>query len=624
MEAKPWSFLSVLEPKSCYEVPLYQRQYVWDQADQWEPLWEDISRKFEESLNNVNNAPPHFLGAIVVDQEQTKMGELKRHLIIDGQQRLITFQVFLAAFRDFSKFNNFEELANELDEFIFNRGMMSDPEKEKYKVWPTDRDKELFNDVITTRSLDELKKKYPLIRRKYQRQPDPRPLLVDCYIFFYDKISEFFNASIEDSPYNKAPLKSRVETAFHTLSSALQVVVIELSNLDDPQVIFETLNARGYPLLPSDLLRNFIFLRARHEGLKTQEVYKDYWEEFDEDFWRQEISQGRTTRPISDLFMQHFLTAQTARDISVKHLYIEYKNWATKENPFPTVQKELEAIADYRTAYRRLIEPQTQDPISHIAKFLRIFDMSTAYPPLLNILNAKLKEENLIKIGIVLESYLVRRTIIGLSTKNLNRIFLGLASHVKSKGANFENVVEYLSSRGGESGEWPNDERFLQGWMNSPIYSSIEPKKIVHLFMHLNSYYKTDKNEAIELTTIPTVEHIMPVSWEDNWPLPDGSKGMKWFELQEAKEDDERAIATRYRQQKINTIGNLTLVSQSLNSSMSNAPWSEKRKALKESSLLPLNLKLTNLQNWNESEIEARGKELFNFAREIWPSPPVQ
>ena len=69
MKANAVSFLSIFETKLRLEVPLFQRQYVWSREQQWEPLWEDISRKFEQCLEKQEDAPPHFLGAMVLDQK---------------------------------------------------------------------------------------------------------------------------------------------------------------------------------------------------------------------------------------------------------------------------------------------------------------------------------------------------------------------------------------------------------------------------------------------------------------------------------------------------------------------------------------------------------------------------
>src|SRR6202158_6439954 len=86
-------------------------------------------------------------------------------------------------------------------------------------------------------------------------------------------------------------------------------IVIDLQEGDDPQVIFETLNARGEPLLPADLLKNYIFLRAARANEDQELLYKEFWSRFDDTFWREEVKQGRLVRPRSDLFMQHFLAS---------------------------------------------------------------------------------------------------------------------------------------------------------------------------------------------------------------------------------------------------------------------------------------------------------------------------
>src|SRR3954470_16047599 len=105
----------IFERKLRLEIPIFQRQYVWTKAHQWEPLWEDIERKFTEYLGGRKDAPVHFLGAMVLDQKQTPATHVERRQVIDGQQRLTTLQIFLSALRDFCREQSCEELAKELD-----------------------------------------------------------------------------------------------------------------------------------------------------------------------------------------------------------------------------------------------------------------------------------------------------------------------------------------------------------------------------------------------------------------------------------------------------------------------------------------------------------------------------
>src|SRR3954469_1866636 len=131
MNADAQPLLSIFEGKIRLEVPLFQRQYVWNQTQQWEPLWEDISRKFIEHLEGNKEGPVHFLGAMVLDQKQTPVKYVPKRQVIDGQQRLTTVQIFLAAFRDFCRETECNELAAECEKYTLNVGMMADPETER-------------------------------------------------------------------------------------------------------------------------------------------------------------------------------------------------------------------------------------------------------------------------------------------------------------------------------------------------------------------------------------------------------------------------------------------------------------------------------------------------------------
>jgi uncharacterized protein with ParB-like and HNH nuclease domain len=154
----------------------------------------------------------------------------------------------------------------------------------------------------------------------------------------------------------------------------------ELESDDDPQVIFETLNARGDPLLPSDLLRNFIFLRASQQDESPEELYEEFWVPFDDEFWRAQEKQGRMVRPRSDIFLQHYLTLQRKQESLISRLYNEYKEWIKNAKPFTTVRAELESLSQNRINFRELVQPSPNTPIGRLSDFLRIFDLSTVYP----------------------------------------------------------------------------------------------------------------------------------------------------------------------------------------------------------------------------------------------------
>ncbi len=620
MKANAVPLLAIFEKKMRLEVPLFQRQYVWSKDQQWEPLWEDIARKFSEYLDGRKDAPVHFLGAMVLDQKQTPTTHVDKRQVIDGQQRLTTLQIFLAAFRDFCRQQDCDDLAKECDSFTLNKGMMAEPEVDKFKVWPTKLDRGQFTDVIASGSRAELEKKHPLTYRKYARKPEPRPRMVEAYLFFYDQIGEFFLGTATDKPLAAdAPLAQRLEECFQALKNSLQVVAIDLEQDDDAQVIFETLNARGEPLLPADLLRNYIFLRAARRGEPQEELYNEYWQRFDEDFWRVEVKQGRLMRPRSDLFMQHFLASRQTVDIPIKHLFVEYKFWIERQQPFSTVRDELATLSRQGEDFRRIIEPKKDDPLFGLSTFLDAFDIRTAYPLLLTLLDVKIDESQWSAIAVTLESYLLRRAVCGLTTKNYNRVFLQLTRGLRRDGVIPENLGTLLAQQTGESAEWPSDDAFREAWRTRHVYQTLNNPKVVHILKRLNGTYLGTKMESISIEDALTVEHILPQQWSDHWPLQDGTKGMTSYELWDADPADPRAVATRKRNAVLQTIGNLTILTQPLNSSTSNNAWMEKKPELLRHSLLPINQQLHDVDAWDEAAIEKRSDELFQRAAKLWP-----
>lgn len=623
MHAGAVSLLDVFQPKQRLEVPLFQRQYVWNREHQWEPLWEDISRKFTERLDGHLDGPVHFLGAMVLDQKMTPTGYVARRQVIDGQQRLTTLQIFLAVFRDFCDAHDNKDLASETRAFTLNTGMMSDPDVDRFKVWPTSLDRPQFRDVMESGSRSALELQHPLVRQKGRRKYDPRPRMVEAYLFFYDQLVDFFLGDEQDPPYaSDFPLASRLEECFTSLKESLQVVVIDLEGADDPQVIFETLNARGEPLLPADLLRNFIFLRAGRAGENQEKLYQTYWRGFDDAFWREEVRQGRLNRPRSDLFMQHFLASRLARDISAKHLYIEYKHWIETRNPFQSISEELQTLDRQGQDFRRLTRPKVVDPLYQLATFLKIFDMSTAYPLLLILMDRKMSDEDLKNIGLYLESYILRRALCGLTNKNYNRLFLALAKFLQGSAEwSVTTVTNYLLSLYGESSEWPSDEAFWTAWRDQHVYQVFGSARTSYLLRRLNGTFVTSKQETIHFAGELTVEHIMPRSWLGNWPLSNGNPGKPQSNWWAPVTEDEDYYASRKRDRLVETIGNLTLLTQPLNSSALNKPWDVKKKEIQSHSLLPINLSLQQEEVWDDSAIERRGRELFERARTIWPRP---
>lgn len=622
MKANAIPLLALFEQKMLLEVPLFQRKYVWERESQWEPLWEDIAGKFTDYLEGRKDSPVHFLGAMVLDLKQTPSAHVEKRQVIDGQQRLTTFQIFLAALRDFCREQGCDDIAKEFERHTFNKGMMGNPEVDKYKVWPTRDDRAQYVDVVGLGSRELIEAKHPLVRQKYARTPDPRPRMVEAYLYFSDQIREFFLGTETEPPLaGEQPLAVRIDECFQALRGALQVVAIDLERDDDAQVIFETLNARGEPLLPSDLLRNYIFLRAGRNQESQEELHKKHWEGFEDEFWSTGVRQGRLIRPRSDLFMQHFLASRRTVDIPVKHLFAEYRYWIEREKPFPTVAAELATLAKQREDFRRLLDPQKADPVYGLAKFLSDFDISTAYPFLLFLFEAGLSTADWKAVATTVESYFVRRAVLGWTTKNYNKTFLNLTKALRQTGATPQAVAAHLSRLQGETASWPTDAAFSEAWRALPAYRVLNNAKLVHMLRRVSETFLTKFNERITIDGPLTVEHLMPQSWIEKWPLAGGENGLTEADLEAADATDDRAVATRRRNAAVQTFGNLTILVQELNSSVSDSAWATKKPGTLGSSLLPINQELHSYATWDEEAIVKRGEELLKRAIGVWPSP---
>ncbi len=606
-----------------YVVPLFQRPYVWGEEGEWAPLWEDIRERAEEILERDGEGQTrirdHFLGAIVLHQIPTFGKQLAAVEVIDGQQRLTTLQLMLAAFRDLVPRSE-EDLVIELLGLTKNRGVMAGP-TERFKVWPTNADRGVFETVMNATSVDAVEAAYPQIRRKYKRSYEPRPRLVEAYLYFSRAIRDFCVPGGEESFDT-----GRAYAILEALRKHLQLVVIELEEGDDPQVIFETLNARGVPLLPSDLVRNYIFLQAGRNDENADELYTRLWQDYDERpaetghpegarFWKLEERQGRLKRTRLDLFLYHYVLSRSEAPFSLNHLYEAFREWWETDRS-RRVGNELTELRRHSDLFAQLIVPPGDSRLDRFAQRLKTLDTAMLYPVLLYLCGTpgRVKEVELNGIVEDLESYVVRRMVCGFSTKNYNKFFLGLVRRLRQhEVVDRSHVQAFLLDGRGSAAEWPSDAAFQRAWLNKPVDILLQRGRAAMVLEALEEAMRSSKTEGVQYPGSLTVEHVLPQQWrESDYPLPAPAQG----------EDEEVVRSRRYA--LLHSFGNLTLLTQSLNSSVSNGPFPKKRDQIAEHSLLKMNTAFRGLSEWGEADILARGSELFEVAKQIWPRAAVR
>jgi len=601
MNANKKSLGHIFDPSLRLVVPLFQRPYVWKQEANWLPLWESIQDVAERRLNGT--PCPHFLGAIVLHQMKTGTGDIDTRQIIDGQQRMTTFQVVLAALRDRCKEAGDDRYHKAFAKLTANEIPLSDEADDVFKIWPTNADRTQFRSVMTAGSSEQVRTEFKIKKKSSGVAHDN--LIPHAYLFFYDTLGEWLGPPAEPA------FAERLKVLWQTIKDDMQVVVIDLDDNDDAQVIFETLNALGTPLLPADLIKNFLFQSADLKSENVEALYDKFWKPFDQDsaFWREEVRQGRLNRPRIDLFLQHYLTLMKGDEVPATHLFAEFRDLARKR-PTITAKDHLKSIHTYGAIFQKFMSGFTPDsPEGRFFYRLDELDTTTVFPVLLEVFKRAggVPSDEVRAVLTDLESFLVRRMVCGLTTKNYNLLMRSLIQHLQGNDSfSAKAVRDFLLGQDAESTRWPKADEFGKAWLGRPFYEVLTRARVRIVLEALELAMYTGKTEKVTIDSKLTVEHVMPQEWAAHWPLPKG-----------AAVDE----ATRRREQLLHTVGNLTLVTDKLNPAMSNGPWAVKKPALSEHSSLALNRKLIALDAWDEAAVEARSQQLLELAMRIWPRP---
>jgi hypothetical protein len=603
------TIIELFDGKRRYLIPLYQRQYAWRVTPQLELLWEDIERVSTRLLQSGQLPAPHFMGAIVISQIKTYGKEVQAFEVIDGQQRLTTFQLLLTALRDVAA-SVMPDYAQEVSTYLFNDGVMAHPSVERFKLWPSLVDRPVFTAIVDPALTGQISSQTPTDEVGVVRQA------VAAHEYFRRKIHSHVHVGDEFDPF-------RLEKLFEALRSGLAVVSIELEGGDEAQTIFETLNSRGVDLTAGDLLRNFIFQRAKGMGqsdgsLNIDALYEKYWLPLDRWYWRIGETRGRLTKPRLDWMLTDYLTMQRAELFAADSLFDTYRKWILEKAPFPTVEAELNAIQRIAEVARRIAEPAEKDPLGQFGKFSRAFDMSTAMPLVLYLATEAGLGDDLAAALQLIESYIIRRDICGLPTGNYNRFFVEMIGRLRESGSpTLDGLRQALSTSNAEAIRFPDDAEWRQGWMGSDQYKPARQPKLRYLFEGLEHKKRAQDGEIVAIKSDLTLEHIMPRKWRTHWPVPG-------FEHVAADDVDiNQMMRQDEREAVINKLGNLTLLTHKLNASISNGDYATKMPAVRAHAALTLNRELHAYDHWDEETIAKRGLDLFHTAATIWPAPAV-
>ena len=583
---------SILSPKALfqkdirYTIPAFQRRYVWTQEDQWEPLWEDVRNTADDYVEKLDlsngdgvkaeqETVRHFLGAVVVQQVHTATRDVERREVIDGQQRLTTLQLLLDAVQYVCEDNGIKGVAKRLSKLVINDENLVGNEDEIFKLWPTSNDREAFKHAMHN----------GLAADDYEYS-----LIVQAHEYFQLQARHWLGS-------NTGSFQVRAEALETAITGMLQMVVIDLGPDDDPHVIFETLNARGTPLLESDLIKNYA-LSKTSQG--------DIWGDLDNNWWRQEFRQGRLLRPRIDALLDYWLEMRISGDVSAGKVFNVFRKVAA-DRP---IEEVISEVKDDLSNYRRYEEGPREHAENVFHYRAGIMQMGAFTPALLAILRKPVKA----RCGALqaLESFLIRRMVCRDTTKDYNRLALELVRELdRCEPEDTDRVVaKFLSGQTADSRRWPTNDDLERDLSTLPLYRLLTRGRLRLLLEGIEEQYR--KMSLAEENAVPprlTIEHVLPQSWEAHWPLPTNL------------DEDE---ARQNRNLLLHTIGNLTLVTRPLNSVQSNHSWERKRETLEEHSVLFLNhflLAESKGVPWDEQMILARSKRMAALVCDVWPGP---
>ncbi len=555
MKATETKVLDFIKKSPQFVIPIYQRTYSWTERE-CRQLWDDIMRTGSDDRISV-----HFVGSIVyIDRADSNITSWEPMLVIDGQQRLTTLMLLIAA------------LVNAVGKSEPIDGFSAEKLRGYYLINPLESGEFKFKMILT-----QTDKKSLISIIDNQEQPAEYSFqITENFKLFKDLIASDIN---------------KLDIICKGIAKLMMVDIKLKRGEDNPQLIFESMNSTGKKLSQADLIRNYILMGLEHD-IQTR-LYELYWRPMEKEFGQEAYSN------YFDAFMRYYLTVKTGDIPRLDEVYESFKMHATLSNVgIEELVKDIRNFAGYFCAIALNHEPETS--LKNAFHDLREFKVDVAYPFLLELYhdykNDTLSKDDLLASVRLIESYVFRRAICNIPTNSLNKTFATFAKFLK-KDRYLESIqAQFLSLPSYR--RFPNDDEFKRELMVRDLYNF--PRRSYWL-RRLENH---GRKERIDMNDY-TIEHILPQNenlsqaWKDDL-------GDDWKNIHETW---------------LHTIGNLSLTGY--NQEYSDRPFKDKRDmpgGFKESPL-KLNIGLGQIDIWNEVTIKDRAKRLCEIALNVWELP---
>ncbi|WP_120940589.1 DUF262 domain-containing protein [Helicobacter pylori] len=529
-------------PSTIFSIPVYQRNYTWEE--------ENCEKLLQDIISISQNKKTHFMGSITyilhhIDDEKS-LRQLQEFVIIDGQQRVTTIMLLLKAIE--TKIPN-EEIKKEIDGLLNLSG-------QKLRLKPIKSDKEAFDLVMQNRSheiqgVSHIRNNYKFFTKE-----------LDNYISKGYRIEEIYGAFLR-----------------------LKIVAIGLElGEDDPQVVFESINATGVQLKGLDLIRNYLMMGENSDN--QNRLYETYWVPLED--WLGEKDLNDFIKTYLRIYFEDRLKE------GEREVYYALKDHH-REN-FPNdIQGLMSDMREYGRIYQIFLDRDHYflhrgDPQQLANLRLRIKDLvkikfGVAKPFVLRCARdfeeSKLDYENFCEILQILISYFVRRSVCGDPTAALNKTLYSLYRQLENVSA--DALKRYLGKSVGQMA-FPNDDKIKAAFLVRNAYAANQVCKFILLEIEKLSNAEPPKEENLE------VEHFYPKTPTQEWR-------------------DRVGDYFTFEQDYLNNFGNLILSGQ--NQRLGNKSYEEKIALMEEYSSLHLNdYFINNTHSWGIEEVKARSKYL--------------
>lgn len=561
-----------------YLLPYFQREYAWEKEN-WQTLLNDVIGLYE--AYSEDKEPEHFMGSLVVIEDGTRNGVIPAFKLVDGQQRLVTISLIFCALG---------HLIRESHSALYNRIrrlLINDQESGivYFKIVPTKKygDQQAYFAILEGKPIPEnVTSKIP-----------------ECYNFFFREIGNCLRSGGIDP-----------ERLFLVLANSLQVVFINLDRRERPYEIFESLNAKNKPLTQADLVRNYIAMKLPES--RQEEVFENHWAPI-ENLLQDKRQVGGSRLGELTAFLRHYLTMRSGILINERHVYERFRDRMEKEaQDTEKFIHEISTLKKFSVYYDRLLRPEREpnEEIRNKLRRLNILEVSTAYPFLMMVYESyeerKISLDEFSEALDILENYMVRRYLVGEPTNYLNKAFITLWREINPVQFN-QTLKNAIINK-----NYPSDSTIKRELPHMRLYGrgGQAGEKLILVLETINRFLDNTAGGYTVLNGKPTIEHIMPQTLSPLWKE---HLGAKWEQ-----------IYNEY----LDTIGNLTLVTQEWNTELSNAPFQEKRQRLAGHGLKLNSLYFSNqnLDKWDEQAIQKRAEFLIEKILSIWPAlgtPPI-